>query len=113
MNRTSIQEAKMKLALPLLMEQLALREHVKRSAPPEPPRCEPAISPKSEYGNSATSINNTDKKALAALAALPPLEYERQRELQAMKLGCRVAMLDKLVEAERGKANGTRAAHWQ
>jgi putative DNA primase/helicase len=58
-------------------------------------------------GNGATNIDNTDKEAIAALATLPPLEYERQRELQAMKLGRRVPMLDRLVEAERGKANGT------
>src|SRR5207249_1751015 len=57
-------------------------------------------------GNGAIDINNTDKDAIAALAGLQPLEYERQRELQAIKLRCRVPMLDRLVEAERGKANG-------
>jgi hypothetical protein len=56
---------------------------------------------KAECDNGATNINNTDAEAIAALAALPLLEYERQRELQADKLGCRVATLDKLVEAKR------------
>jgi Protein of unknown function (DUF3631) len=58
-------------------------------------------------GNGAINIKNADKEAIAALATMPQLEYERQRELHAIKLGCRVPMLDRLVEAERGKANGT------
>jgi hypothetical protein len=107
-NRTSIQEAKMKLPLPLLMEQLGLREHAKRSAPPEPPKREPAIAPKSEYGNGATSVNNADDAAVAALAALPPLDYERQRKEQARRLGCREAVLDRLVEERRTR--GSRAS---
>ena len=57
--------------------------------------------------NGTTNINNTDEGAIAALAALPPLEYEREREQQAKKLGCRVPTLDRLVETERAQANGT------
>jgi putative DNA primase/helicase len=57
-------------------------------------------------GNSATNINNTDKEAIAAFATLPTPEYEHQRKLQAMKLGCRVGMLDGLVEARREDSNG-------
>ena len=58
-------------------------------------------------GNGATNINNTDEEAVAALATLRPLDYERQRESQAKKLKCRVGMLDRLVEAQRATTNGT------
>ena len=40
---------------------------------------------------------------IVALAALPPLEYDQQREAQAEKLGCRITTLDKLVEEKRVK----------
>src|SRR5689334_970234 len=56
--------------------------------------------------NRKQTINATDKEAIKALAILPPLEYERQRTLQAIKLGCRAPTLDRLVEAARGTGNG-------
>src|SRR5438552_474398 len=87
------------------MGRLGLGEHAKRSAPPIPSKREPAITTKSEYGNGATNISNTNEKAIAQLAALSPLEYERQREPQANKLGCRLTTLDRLVEAGRAKDN--------
>ena len=42
-----------------------------------------------------------DNQAIKRLASLHPLEYERQREKEAEQMGCRVAVLDKLIEAER------------
>lgn len=45
-----------------------------------------------------------DDVELARLAALPLLDYERQREDAAKRLGCRAAILDKMVAAKRPKA---------
>jgi len=45
----------------------------------------------------------TDADAIARLAALPVLEYERCRKEEAEKLGCREPVLDKLVEERRPK----------
>jgi hypothetical protein len=44
---------------------------------------------------------NEDDEAIVRLAALSPLEYERQRKAAAEKLQCRESVLDKLVNAER------------
>lgn len=44
--------------------------------------------------------------AVAALAALDPLSYDRVRTRAAKKLRCRVATLDRRVEAERGSVRG-------
>jgi hypothetical protein len=60
-----------------------------------------------EYGNGATSVNNTDGATIASLAALPPLEYDRQRKEQAERLGIRAGALDKAVKAKRAKGNDT------
>lgn len=46
-----------------------------------------------------------DGAELARLAAMSPLEYEREREAAAQRLGCRVGMLDRLVETSREAAN--------
>lgn len=48
--------------------------------------------------------NESDDEILKKLAALPPLEYERQRDGAAKTLGCRTAILDKLVDAKRPKS---------
>jgi Protein of unknown function (DUF3631) len=45
----------------------------------------------------------SDDELIAELAALPRLQYERRREEAAEKLGVRVSVLDKLVEAARAK----------
>jgi putative DNA primase/helicase len=45
--------------------------------------------------------NSADDETLSRLAAMPPLEYERIREAEAKRLGCRESILDKLVEAKR------------
>lgn len=45
----------------------------------------------------------TLEKAASRLAALPPLEYDRVRKVEAMCLGIRVSTLDKTVENARGK----------
>lgn len=47
--------------------------------------------------------SNPDEKAIARLAALPVLDYERCRKDEADKLGCREAVLDRLVESRRPK----------
>ena len=47
------------------------------------------------------SATETDDEAIARLAALPELEYERVRTDEAERLGVRVTQLDKLVRNER------------
>ena len=109
----SIEAAKVRFPLPAPLEQLGLRGNAEKNAgcpvhnDGNAARREQAITPKVECGDGVTNVNNGDDEAIATLAALPPLEYERQREARAKKLGCRVAMLDRLVQAERGKADGT------
>ncbi len=49
--------------------------------------------------------SNEEEKYIKQLAELLPLEYERQRKKAAEKLGCREAILDKLVEEKRQKLN--------
>ena len=46
----------------------------------------------------------SDEEILKRLAALPQLEYERQRDDAAKILGCRASILDKLVDAKRPKS---------
>ena len=53
-----------------------------------------------------TRSKETDDEILQWLAALPPLEYDRQREKAATRLGCRTSTLDVHVEARRPKLNG-------
>jgi putative DNA primase/helicase len=43
-----------------------------------------------------------DAAAIRRLARLKPLDYERIRDSEAQRLGCRVSMLDRLVRMERG-----------
>lgn len=45
----------------------------------------------------------SDEEVLQRLAALPRLDYERQREDAAKALGCRTPILDRLVESKRTK----------
>jgi putative DNA primase/helicase len=52
----------------------------------------------------AATPKETDDEVVQRLAALPALEYERQREAAARRLGCRTSLLDKLVDAQRPKA---------
>ncbi|MGH7038370.1 MAG: DUF3631 domain-containing protein [Stellaceae bacterium] len=59
-------------------------------------------------GAQAVEITADDAE-IARLAKLKRLEYERERAAAAEKLGCRTAMLDKLVAAERDKATGRAA----
>ncbi len=51
--------------------------------------------------NAATIPNASELEAIHRLAALPALEYDRLREAEAVKLGVRVATLDKEVGAFR------------
>ena len=52
------------------------------------------------------TMTDSDGAEIARLAALSPLEYEREREAAAQRLGCRVTMLDRLVKAERPQTSG-------
>jgi putative DNA primase/helicase len=54
-----------------------------------------------ESENAPQTGENTDEETLQRLAALSTLEYERVREAEAEKLGCRVAILDHLLRAKR------------
>jgi putative DNA primase/helicase len=85
MNNDNTAEAKRVLALPKLMAE------AKAKTPA------PAIG-KVAHGN-------TDFDTIHQLAALSPLEYDRRREAEAKQLGCKVATLDKLVDAKRPKSN--------
>jgi hypothetical protein len=46
----------------------------------------------------------TEDETIARLAAMPLLEYERERVPTADRLGVRAPILDKVVQAKRGKA---------
>ena len=70
----------------------ATRERIEAEAEQWEPDAATAI------GASATE---TDDEAIARLAALPELEYERVRTDEAERLGVRVTQLDKLVRSER------------
>jgi putative DNA primase/helicase len=43
----------------------------------------------------------TDEEILRRLAAMPPLDYERERDSAAQRMGCRKNVLDSLVEQRR------------
>ena len=49
-----------------------------------------------------TNGHDDDEATIHRLAAMRALEYERVREAEAERLGCRVGMLDRLVSRERG-----------
>ncbi len=64
-----------------------------------------------EFGPVKTEVpvtrpKETDDEILQWLAALPPLEYDRQRGKAATRLGCRTSTLDVHVEARRPRLNG-------
>lgn len=44
-----------------------------------------------------------DKAEIARLSALTPVQYDREREASAKKLGCRPGTLDVAVEGQRKK----------
>ena len=48
--------------------------------------------------------STTDALEIARLAGLPPIDYERDREEAAKRLGCRVSVLDALVKAAQPAA---------
>ncbi len=54
---------------------------------------------------SATPATETDEQAIARLAALPLLEYDRARKAGAKALGIRPDTLDKIVSDKRGTAD--------
>jgi hypothetical protein len=66
-----------------------------------------ANTPIHEWSDSQNVIiePESDEEILQRLAGLPLLEYERQRENAAKALGCRTAVLDKLVDAKRRNQN--------
>jgi putative DNA primase/helicase len=68
---------------------------------PEPVLDPPVSTQPARIKKFPTSVSNSDDDTIRQLAALSPLEYDRRREAEAKKLGCKVATLDKLVEAKR------------
>jgi putative DNA primase/helicase len=52
--------------------------------------------------NNTDGARPDDDAEIARLAALPALQYERERDGAAERLGCRVSVLDRLVVAARG-----------
>ena len=65
-----------------------------------------ANSPAVEFEPDGLSEAETDAKALARLAKLPPLEYDRARVKEAKRLVVRTMTLDRLVARERGDPDG-------
>lgn len=53
-------------------------------------------------GGYSNGHDKADAAEIARLAKLPPIEYGRARKAAAERLGCTVAILDKVVAAERG-----------
>jgi hypothetical protein len=51
---------------------------------------------------SAQQVPESDEAAIARLAAMPPMEYDRVRKVEAKRLGAQLSTLDRLVAAERG-----------
>src|SRR4051812_42520296 len=49
-----------------------------------------------------TDAERGDDAEIRRLAALPPMQYDRQRKGAAAGLGVRASILDRLVRAERG-----------
>ncbi len=73
----------------------------KPDLPQEPPSRE-----QSEHDSQpATPQRESDEATLQRLAALPRLEYERERKAAAKSLGYRTTILDKLVNALRTKSD--------
>jgi putative DNA primase/helicase len=64
-------------------------------------------TPKTPTPAKSGEAASTDDQAIAALAALHPLEYDRRRKEKAKELNCREATLDKLVDTKRPKGNDT------
>jgi hypothetical protein len=58
--------------------------------------------------NGATEPQETAEEAVARLAKLKPMEYDKARQTEADKLGVRVATLDKEVAAARAACNPAR-----
>jgi putative DNA primase/helicase len=63
-------------------------------------------------GKASPDHRAEDAAEIARLAVLPPLDYDRERQPAAKRLGCRPAILDQLVEAARaaGKEDAPGAA---
>ena len=94
-----------------------LQAHIAKASPPpvNPPTLEPdtgtAEPPKpaadDEIPNrfNAAADAGADDAAIARLAALNLLDYDRQRGVAAQQLGIRADTLDKLVREKRGERN--------
>ena len=85
----------------------ATRERIEAEAEQWEPKAAEAMN---------ADASETDEEAIARLAALPEMEYERVRTDEAASLGVRVTQLDKLVRSERGGGEGDhlqgRAIEW-
>ena len=49
----------------------------------------------------STATRPPDEEVIVKLAAMTPVDYDRERTAYAKRLGCRTATLDKLVKAAR------------
>src|SRR5579859_7078850 len=66
------------------------------ASPPDPGTMADAEAPIAGF-SIADPPPETDDEAIARLAKLPPLEFERARDAEAERLKVRVSILDKLV----------------
>jgi hypothetical protein len=65
--------------------------------------CAKIVEEKNKELRSRIGKAENSEKEIEQLAALPLLDYDRQRDAAAGKLGCRASTLDKLVATERAK----------
>ena len=65
------------------------------------------VDPREEFEQQAHEPPPDLGAAVAALAKLRPLEYDRQRVSEAKRLGVRVGTLDAEVRRARGEAQAT------
>ncbi|WP_200822973.1 toprim domain-containing protein, partial [Caballeronia catudaia] len=57
--------------------------------------------PQEASNDASPETTETDEQAIARLAALKPLQYDRVRKSEAKRMGVQVTTLDKLIAAER------------
>ncbi|WP_247535386.1 DUF3631 domain-containing protein [Ralstonia pseudosolanacearum] len=58
-------------------------------------------------------VAETDEQAIARLAALTPMEYDRVRKAEAKRMGVQFGTLDRLVKKARGEAASEEAAPFE
>jgi hypothetical protein len=66
----------------------------------------PGSGPATNGEDQRSSSETADNAEVARLSRLPRIAYDREREVAAQRLGCRVVTLDELVKAARGDMAG-------